>query len=87
MSSRNNDQQNRKVVKFNISDPDKKDTSHRDLMDKHERKKIPNYSSNMSNISEENKTTITNKNTKDFYSFYINNFQRNKEVYHSKIIK
>jgi hypothetical protein len=51
MSSRNNDQQNRKVVKFNISDPDKKDTSHRDLMDKHERKKIPNYSSNMPNIS------------------------------------
>ena len=84
MSSRNNDQQNRKVVKFNISDPDKKDTSHRDLMEKHERKKIPNYSSNMSNISEENKTTITNKNVKDFYSFYINNFQRNKEVYHSK---
>ena len=37
----------------------------------YERKKLPNYSSNFSNVSEDNKTTCTNKNVKDFYSFYI----------------
>ena len=84
MSSRNNDQQSHKVVKFSMLDHDKKDTSHRDLMDISQRKKPNYYSSNIQNISEENDTTINNKNVKDFYSFYIHNYQKNKELYNSK---
>jgi phospholipid-transporting ATPase len=84
MSSRNNEQKNYKVVKFNQLEPDKKDTSLRGLVDIHERKMQHHNSSSRSNVSEENKTTITNKNAQNFYTFYVNDYLLNKQVYKTK---
>ena len=89
MSENCKEQQNYKVIKFDHLEQDKKEFSNRALIQFHDNKRrkkqfeFPNGNDN-SVHSEENKTTSSIKNEKDFYTFYINNNERNKEEFNFK---
>ena len=89
MSENCKEQQNYKVIKFDHLEQDKKEFSNRALFQFHDNKRrkkqfeFPNGNDN-SVHSEENKTTSSIKNEKDFYTFYINNNERNKEEFNFK---
>ena len=86
MSKNNNHyQQDYRVIKYDRLDSEKKEFSNRALMEiPIERRKKIEYSSNNSDASNEKKTTVSSKHEKDFYTFYINDNQKNQEEFHFK---
>ena len=86
MSKNNNRyQQDYRVIKYDRLDSEKKEFSNRALMEiPIERRKKIEYSSNNSDASNEKKTTVSSKHEKDFYTFYINDNQKNQEEFHFK---
>ena len=85
MSNKNHEQQNNyRTIKFDRLDLEKKDISNRPLMQYRENGNESHRSSKENDSSEENPTTISDRKEIDFYSFYINNNERNKEIYNFK---
>ena len=79
-SSKNREQKNIRVARFDRLESDKKESSNRSFINLQESKRKKNDSI----YSDENKTTSPNKQDDNFYKFYINDNIKNKEVYHFK---
>ena len=86
MSKNNNrEHQVNQVIKYERIDLEKKEHSNRALMENPiRRNKKPESVGNNSDASEDKRTTISNKLDNNFYTFYINDNERNKTEYHFK---
>ena len=95
MSQKSEEQKNHQIIKYNYLDSEKKEFSNRALIQfpstnnihsNRRRKKPIEYQINKINSEsfEENKTTGSVKKDDNFYSFFINDNQRNKQVYKFK---
>ena len=95
MSQKSEEQKNHQIIKYNYLDSEKKEFSNRALIqfpstnnihNNRRRKKPIEYQINKINSEsfEENKTTGSVKKDGNFYSFFINDNQRNKQVYKFK---
>ena len=98
MSKNNREQKINEVIKYDRLDSEKKELSNRALIGiqnvkkgevEYSNKDSSNFytSKGESGTSGEINSSSSNKKEKDFYSFYINDNQQNKEQYHFKNIK